>query len=307
MKSFKLGLLTSTICILITLPIILFGVKVPYINAYEDTSIPNISEIVFKFDSQEAKNIYNLNLVMVVINGNPRYVLTNRIDVNRLLEDMGVVLDNNKKVVSTTEEVQDGTVIRVITVGTVIEELNIEIPFETREVNTKEIPYGSTETVQSGVMGIRTKHVRKTYEDGKLVSEQIISDEVTKSPVAKIIKVGVLRYSPADLAVRYGYNCDHWYSVVDEGNYTDQEKQWLKLVMYCESGCNAESEKHSVYKGLFQWNPRYWDAYYYEDNIFDGYAQIENTVHKIRQGVSLSSYWPACHKRYVQQYGEFIR
>jgi hypothetical protein len=77
--------------------------------------------------------------------------------------------------------------------------------------------------------------------------------------------------------------------------------------MYCESGCNAESDKHDVYKGLFQWNPKSWNAYYPKDNIYDGYAQIENTIDKIRRGVSLSAYWPACYKQYVQKFGEFIR
>lgn len=307
MKNFKLGILTSTICLIIAIPLITFGLRVPYTQAYEMTDIPNISEIVFDFDSQEIKNVYNLNLVMVVINGKPRYILTNRTDINRLLEDLGIVIDKNKKIVSTTTEIQDGTVVRVITIGTVVEELNIDIPFQIENLNTKEIPYGDTQIVQTGLLGVRTKQIRKTYEDGKLVLEEILSDDITRSPISKIVKVGVLRYSADDLDVKYGYNCNHWYSVVDEGNYTDQEKQWLKFVMYCESGCNAESNKHTVYKGLFQWNPRYWDIYYYEDNIFDGYAQIENTVNKIRLGVKLSSYWPNCHSRYVAKYGAFVR
>lgn len=307
MKNFKFGILTITICLFTAIPVILFGLKVPYIQAYEATEVPNVAEIVFKFDTQEVKNVYDLNLVMVVINGTPKSVLTNRTDIYRLLEDLGVIINNNKKVVSTTEDVKDGTVIRVITVGTVVEELNIDIPFRVEEVNTKEIPYGERKTVQNGVLGLQTKQIKKTYEDGKLVLEEILSDEITRKPVTQIVQVGVLRYSPDDLAVRYGYNCNHWYSVVDQGNYSEQEKQWLKFVMKCESGCNGESNKHPVYKGLFQWHPKYWDAYYSKDNIFDGYAQIRNTVHKIRQGVKLGSYWPACHKRYVATYGEFVR
>lgn len=289
------------------MPMFLFGLSVPYVEAYEEKDLANISEIVFKFDTQEVKNVYDLNLVTVVVNSIPRHVLTNRTDIYRLLEDLGVVIDNSKKIVTTTEDVRDGSIIRVITVGTVVEELNIDIPFNTEEVNSKDIPYGEKETVQNGVLGVQTKQIKKVYEDGRLVSEKVLSDEITRSPVNKIVKVGVLRYTPDDLEVKYGYNCNHWYSVVDEGNYTEQEKQWLKFVMYCESGCNGESDKHSVYKGLFQWHPKSWDAYYSKDNIYDGYAQIKNTVHKIRQGVNLGAYWPACHKRYVSTYGEFVR
>lgn len=307
MKNNKLGLLTSTICLTIALPIVILGLRVPYVNAYNSPEIPNINEIVFQFDTQEIKNIYDLNLVTVVINGKAQKVLTNRTDINRLLEDLGVVLDNSKKILSTTENVQNGSVVRVITVGTVVEELNIDIPFRVEKVNSKDIPYGETETVQEGVVGVRTKNIKMVYEDGKLVSEEVLSEAITREPVEKILKVGVLRYSPSDLDVRYGYNCPHWYSVVDEGNYTENEKKWLKFVMYCESGCNAENNRHSVYKGLFQWNPRSWDAYYRKDNIFDGYAQIRNTVDKIRRGVNLYAFWPSCHRKYVATYGEFVK
>ncbi len=307
MKNLKLGILTTTICLLLTLPVIIFGFKATDVQAYELKDLPNISEVVFNFDSQEVKDIYDLKLVTVIINGNPQHVLTNRSDIYKFLEDLGVIVDNNKKILSTTDTIYTGTVIRVITVGIVVEELNIDIPFRVEKINTKEIPFSETETVQEGVLGIRTKKVKKVYEDGKLVSEEVLAEKITKEPINRVIQIGILRYSPEDLDVRYGYNCDHWYSVVNESNYTDQEKQWLKFVMYCESGCNAESTKNSVYKGLFQWNPRYWDAYYYKDNIFDGYAQIRNTITKIRQGVKLSSYWPSCHSRYVSKYGEFVR
>ena len=121
------------------------------------------------------------------------------------------------------------------------------------------------------------------YEDGKLVSQTILSDDVTREPVKEIIQVGVLSLGLEDLEQTYGYNCDHWYSVVDEGNYTDQEKQWLKFVMECESGCNAENDKNKTYKGLFQWNPYYWNKLYGNDNIYDGYDQIKNTVIRLEK------------------------
>jgi hypothetical protein len=306
MKDIKLGLLTTTICLLLSLPIIFFGLRVSYIQAYEQESVPNVGEIVFDFDTEEIKNVYDLNLVTLIVDGIPRKVLTNRIDIYRFLEDMGVVVNNSKKIISTTDSIQNGTVIRVIKVGKIIEEKQIEIPFRKEEIATKEIPYGETKTVQEGVLGVRIKEIKKTYEDGMLVSEEILSEEVTREPVDAIVKVGVLRYSPDDLDKRYGYNCKHWYSVVDESDYTDQEKRWLKFIMECESGCNAESNK-GFYKGLFQWNPKYWDIFFPSDNIFDGYAQIENTVWKVRDGAKLNVYWPACYKQYVLKYGEFVR
>jgi hypothetical protein len=307
MKKHRLRLSILTTCLLISIPLIGLGVFAPYIQAYEEIEVPNVGEIIYDFDSQEIKNVYNLNLVTVIINGKSRKLLTNRTDISRLLNDLGVVVDNHRKIISTTDNVQNGSVIRVITMGTVIEEENIEIPFRTNKVETKEIAYGETEVVQAGVLGVRTKQIKRTYEDGVLVSEEVLSEEISREPIDQILKVGVLRYSPEDLDVRYGYNCSHWYGVVDESNYTDQEKQWLKFVMECESGCNAESDKNSTYKGLFQWNPKYWDIFFPDDNIYDGYAQIKNTIWKVRKGANLYVYWPNCHRKYVAEYGEFIK
>lgn len=308
MKTGKLIMLTTTICLSVLLPIFLIGINPKYTHAYEDLlTVTDPASVFFDLNSKEIMNVYDLSLVTLVVNGKSGQVLTNRTDVLRLLKDLGIVVDNSKKIISTSEEIVNGTVIRVITVGTVIEELNIDIPFETTSVNTKELPYGETEITQRGVLGVRTQQIEKVYEDGSLISQRILSNEVTRNTVKEIIQVGVLSYGIEDLEATYGYNCEHWYEVVDNGNYTDQEKQWLKFVMYCESGCNAESDKNSTYKGLFQWHPKYWNIYFSDDNIYDGSEQIENSVWKIRRGVNMYAYWPACHKRYVSQYGEFIR
>jgi hypothetical protein len=308
MKTFKLVILASTICLSILLPLFIVGINPQYTYAYETILTPsNITEVIFDVDNNEIKKVYDLSLVNVIINGNSTQVLTNRTDIYKLLNDMGVVVDNSKKIVSTSEDITNGTVIRVITVGKTVEELNINIPFKSESINTKDIPYGTKEVAQAGVLGVRTQQIEKIYEDGKLISQKVLHEAVTREPVKEIIKVGVLSYGISDLEKTYGYNCPHWYSVVDVGNYTDQEKQWLKFVMYCESGCNAESDKNPTYKGLYQWLPKYWNIFFPKDNIYDGYAQIENTVWKIRHGVNMKAYWPDCHSKYVARYGEFVR
>lgn len=307
MKISKLVILTSTICLSLLLPIVLIGINPKYTHAYNDRGAVDISNVLLSFNTQESDHVFDLDLVTVVINGRPTQVLTNRVDVLNLLRDLGVVVDNSKRIVSISQEVQAGSVIRVITVGTVVEELNIDIPFKTERVNTKDVPYGDTLVTQQGVLGVRTQQIERVYEDGKLVSERVLSEEITREAKIEIIKVGVLSLGIADLENTYGYNCTHWRKVVNAGNYTEREKEWLSFVMYCESGCNAESDKNPTYKGLYQWHPKYWSIFYPKDNIYDGYAQIENTIIKIRKGVNLYAYWPDCHRKYVAKYGEFNR
>lgn len=307
MKKLKLGLITATICLSLSIPILFFGFQPQDTQAYDDIEVVSLTEILFGINQQEARNIYNLNLVTVIVNNRPQNVLTNRINIYSLLDDLGILVNNNKRIISTTEAIQRGTVIRVISVGTVIEEIQIDIPFETEEVSSREISYGERKITQDGVLGVRIQHIESIYEDGVLISENVIFDEVSREPVNEIVQVGVERFSISDLDKLYGYNCSHWHSVVDETDYTDQEKQWLKFMMKCESGCKAENDRHSIYKGLFQWHPRYWYIFFPNDNIYDGYAQIHNTMWKVNDGVNLHAYWPACHRRYVQRYGEYVR
>ncbi|MCD4811140.1 G5 domain-containing protein [bacterium] len=307
MKISKLVILTSTICLSLLLPVVLIGINPKYTHAYNDRGVADVSNILLNFNTQESNHVFDLSLVTVVINGRSTQVLTNREDALSLLKDLGVVVDNSKRIVSISQEVQAGSVIRVITVGTVVEGFDIDIPFQTEKINTKDIPYGDTLVTQKGVLGVRTQEIERVYEDGKLVSEVILSERISRESVKEVVKVGVLSLGIGDLEKTYGYNCTHWRSVVNSGNYTEREKEWLNFVMYCESGCNAESDKNSTYKGLYQWHPKYWSIFYPKDNIYDGYAQIKNTIIKIRKGAKLYSYWPSCHRKYVAKYGEYDR
>jgi len=232
-------------------------------------------------------------------------VFTLQTDINKILKENNISIEEGEKVVLSTGYVTSGSLVKVIKMETVIEDIFIEIPFDVKTVNSDEYAKGEEVISQEGVLGVRKQRVLNYFEDGILIESALLSDVIHTQPQDKIIAIGTSTYSLNGIEPR-GYNCPYWYSVVDAGPYTDQEKQWLKHVMYCESGCNAESNKSS-FKGLFQWKPSSWKISYSQDNIFDGNAQIRNTMDKIHKGVNPYSFWPACHKQYVAKYGEFVR
>ena len=276
--------------------------------AIEDNyySKSKLESILFNIDYEEVKNTFSLNLVHVIYGGDKFSILTNRSSISLLLYDVGIIIDNNSRVISTSENVENNMIIRVITKGTIIETHREYIPYISETIDSTEIDVGERKVIQKGVLGVRKVEIKKIYEDGELISKTELTNEIQSEPIKEIVAIGVLMHSPDDVEQR-GYNCDFWYGVVDQMNFTAQEKQWLKLVMKCESGCNAENNRHRVYKGLFQWHPRYWYREFPEDNIFDGFAQINNAIFKIRNGVQMGVYWPACHRRYVATYGEYIQ
>ncbi len=64
------------------------------------------------------------------------------------------------------------------------------IPFETKKVESSSLYKGSTRVKVNGRVGVKTTVADVTYVDNKEVSRNIISSNVTREPVTKVIEVG---------------------------------------------------------------------------------------------------------------------
>ena len=221
-------------------------------------------------------------------------IFTTLTDTKEILKQNGISLEKNDSVVLNSKYPVDGSIISIIKTEVLLVENIVDIPFKTEVIKTTALFEGERETVQNGVLGVKTETLLHYYEDGVLVKTELIEEEIQREPVNAVVKVGTSWYS-LDGITKRGYDCPYWYSVVDSGSYTNEEKRWLKFIMYCESGCNAESNK-GTYKGLFQWSP-YWWRKQFSENIFDGNAQIKHTVSKYRAGESTR----ASHAKYNRE------
>lgn len=279
------------------------GSNIAYAQNIEDSAYIDLTSLVYGTPSEYTGNYAKF---VTIKKGSYLYrVLTSNTDIYSLLREYKIPVEKDERVTCNTKYVMDGSIIKLIKTEVVTEIKEIDLPYKVEIIKTDKYMQGEEYVTQEGVLGIKTEKYVNYFEDGVLIKSELVEERIKREPTKEIVEMGTATYSLQDIQQK-GYNCNYWYSVVDSGPYTDQEKQWLKYVMYCESGCNAESNK-GTYKGLFQWNPKYWKIFYPSDNIFDGNAQIRNTVQKIRAGVNMSSYWPSCHARYVATYGEFVR
>lgn len=270
-------------------------------QAEEDSH--SLREYLFGIDQEEAKLTFSPKFVKVIRGDETKIYVTGSSDPFSALRENGYLFSNDSKILSYDENhLSNFATIQIIKLQTKIEARTVELPFATKVFDSWQYPLGQEVTEQKGVLGIMVQEVKYYYEDGILIREEILSEEIEQNPVEEIVAIGSSTYTFEGITQR-GYDCEYWYSVVDSGNYSPKEKQWLKFVMYCESGCNAESSK-SFYKGLFQWSPTLWKKLYTE-NIFDGEAQIRHTAEKLRSGADPSKMWPACTRKYEAQYGEF--
>ena len=266
-----------------------------------DTKNVEIKDLIYGTNSALERSSRRPKLLHIKKGEYVYKIFTVETDIYKILDQYKIYLDGEYKIILSSEYVTNGSLVRVIKTESVIEEIVSDIPFDVNIIKTNKYIKGEEHITQEGVLGIKKERFLTYYEDGVLVESTLLSEDITREPVTKILEVGTSLYSLVGIDPK-GYNCDYWYSVVDSGPYSDEERRWLKFIMYCESGCNAESNKSS-YKGLFQWSPLWWSKQFSE-NIFDGHAQIKNTISKYRAGESTrKSQWPACHAKYVRTYG----
>ena len=262
----------------------------------------DIREALFLPDPLQEKVSYGPKLITIQRGDTAFNTLTTLSNVYDILRENSIKLDKNDYVYLNTEYVINGSVIKIVRTTNTIFEMLEEIPFEKEVIENPQLLKGEEKVIQEGKSGVKKQVYFNTYEDNVLVKSELIDEIIMKKPVKEIKEIGTSMYSLNNIEKK-GYNCPFWYSVVDSGPYTQEEKDWLKFMMYCESGCNAESNK-SNYKGLFQWSPYWWNKQF-DENIFDGYAQIKHTVEKYRAGeATRSSQWPGCNAKYLKAIAE---
>ncbi|MBP1918716.1 G5 and 3D domain-containing protein [Youngiibacter multivorans] len=81
---------------------------------------------------------------------------------------------------------------------------NVTIAFGVQEKKDASIMKGTKKVTQEGSAGEKVLTKERTYEDGVLVSEELVGENVTKSPVDKIVAVGtkVMSYAAVNTATR---------------------------------------------------------------------------------------------------------
>ena len=263
----------------------------------------NIRELTYNMDTEVEKAKLGYKIVTVSKETNVQTYITKATTPIYALIDLDYSVSNKNTVVSTSpvNQLMNGTYIKIKTFYTTIEDIKTKIPYSTI-VNGDTLCERLSEQYvqQQGVLGVRTTTLKKVFEDSELVLEEVLNEEVNTEPRTEIIVIKGPNDSPDEVPQR-GYDCDYWQAFVDTINATSDEKHWLKKIMYCESGCNAESNK-GYYKGLFQWDPCYWYKQFPNDNIFDGVAQIQHTLEKYRAGGE--NMWPACNASYIRKYSD---
>ncbi|WP_313118971.1 ubiquitin-like domain-containing protein [Proteiniclasticum ruminis] len=129
--------------------------------------------------------------VTLIADGQEVTYLTPEKTVGAFFTAENVVVNELDKVSATMEDaIANGMAITIVRVTTEVVEENQSIAFAVQEKKDSTIDKGKTVVKQEGVKGERIVTKKLTFEDGVQVTEEVLSTEVLKEAVDKIVHVG---------------------------------------------------------------------------------------------------------------------
>ncbi len=70
----------------------------------------------------------------------------------------------------------------------------VQIEYETKYIHNDKLPKGEEKIIQPGKFGYKNQTIIKTYENGELIDENIINEEVNSNPVDLVIELGTSEF-----------------------------------------------------------------------------------------------------------------
>ena len=198
--------------------------------------------------------------VKVVINGETQYVLgTDFTDVKSVLSEGNISLDPTDEVSpALTEKVSESTVITITRPNAAIETVDQDIPFNTIEQETDELPAGTTKVKTEGKNGTMelTNLVQKNKD--KVISRNTLTAYVKTAPTDKIVLVGTGSASTGSGSTGSGSGSANLGTTVPAGEmqswahdyllangYTEDDFTALVFIITHESGWNPQATNPS--------------------------------------------------------------
>lgn len=132
--------------------------------------------------------------VTLIIEGKTLPVLTQAKTVSELLNQEKVLLGREDIVSPDLDSrLSNGTTVRIIRVSRRVEERQTKIPFSTKRKPTSTLYKGQTKVLVAGEDGLATERWEIVYHDGKEKERRLVERKVTKSPVDRVVAVGILQ------------------------------------------------------------------------------------------------------------------
>lgn len=166
--------------------------------------------------------------VTITVEGQTTEVMTFYDTVGETIKNNGIVLGPLDRVegLSLDDPIKMGMNIKIVRVREEVLTETEAIPYTIEEIPNEKMNKGEKKVVQRGVDGTLEKYYKLTYEDGRIVSREFMSEEVIAEPVKEIVEYGTvpnIKTSRGD-TVRYTKVLDMW-ATAYTSSYEDTGKK----------------------------------------------------------------------------------
>ena len=197
--------------------------------------------------------------------------------VKELLADLDITLGKRDVVrPKLSAKVRNGTSVVITRIKVVRRSANESVDFSVTQRKDSSMFDDQKKVVREGRAGARKATYRLTVKNGKVVARKLITSEVTRKPVAAIVKVGTKERPSA------------------APNFAGGSTVWDRLAQ-CESGGNWAINTGNGYYGGLQFNLATWRAYggsgYPHQNSRETQIAVATKLRDARGGYGA---WPGC-------------
>lgn len=152
-----------------------------YINLPLTAKIKNDIDIIVK----------NPKNYSIEVNGDLLEITSIHNKVEDILKDQKVELGElDYTFPELDKKIGPNTIIELYRVVEVVENHDIEIPFEEQVIMNKEVDRGVVTVVQEGKTGLRRSETKNKYVNGILDSSVVVKDEIVSEPIPRIVEKG---------------------------------------------------------------------------------------------------------------------
>jgi 3D (Asp-Asp-Asp) domain-containing protein len=149
------------------------------------------ASLTSKIKGGETFSIDHATPIQLTADGQTSTVYTTAKTVESALQDLHIALGELDRVSpEPTTALTSNSEIKIVRVKKETGQINESIAFETEQTNDSTLLKGKEQVVQEGAEGVLVKKTEKVYEDGKLVSENVVDQQVQTESVKKVVAIG---------------------------------------------------------------------------------------------------------------------
>lgn len=192
-------------------------------------------------------DVIEINYAMpinVIADGKSSKVYTTEKTVQAAIEDLNISIRSQDKIEPPlTAELGANDTIKIVRVETTITSQEKTVPFSIVKKEDKSLDKGTEKVVQSGQVGVVIEQVEQRYEDGVLVSNEVVNETVKTESIDQVVALGTAK---AKSTITTLANSNSSTESISVGDYTFKASEVLKNVTLTAYTAGPESTGKDV-------------------------------------------------------------